>query len=509
MPDQQSSRIEPGLASYLAVGAVALLVGAGQAATKTWSTPDFWLLLGPVRELAAHPFNPSHPLVIGSGDDPYMSPYSWLLGILTRLSTASPITVMAVAGVANLVLILAGLWRLARRFSAASLAPTLTLIFVLTAWGWAPWRWSGYLNLNSLGSVLPFGSAFATGIGLHLLASFDAWLDHGRARDLLAVSLAFPLVLLAHPLTGAWVGLFGMTLVVLRAKVLGRSGLLLAAAAAIVSCALILIWPFYSVVDLLRSSDSFDGFNAAVFRKLVPRTFLALPGVVIVVARLQRSSSDRLGIVAVTIGLAFAVAAITDRAALGRIFPGLLLALHLAMGDWFGSRIQQLSRRHKIVRAATALICVVGLSGTATGWIRAIPHSLLPERLTKDSRLSSQVTPYLGLGTIIRPGSNVAADDSVSLLVGAVSGKVIDVVTPLPFAVDHDQRARDQRAILDPDTSATTRDKLVRRYSVQWFVVPDADAERLLDAAVGTELVGSVNSLSILRLDPAEPQLDP
>lgn len=505
MPDQQSARIEPGLAAYLAVGTFALLVVAAQASQRTWSTPDFWLLLGPVREFSSHPFNPAHPLIIGTVDDPYMSPYSWLLGMLARLSTVSPITILAVAGVVNLALILAGLWRLARRLSHASLAPALSLIFVLTAWGWAPWRWSGYLNLNSLGSVLPFGSAFATGVGLHLLASFDSWLDKARSWDLFAVSLAFPLVLLAHPLTGAWIALFGVTLAILQGKLFIRRRLLLAVAAATVSCTLILIWPFYSVVDLLHSSESFDGFNAGVFRKLLPRTFLALPGVVILVARLRRNSLDRLGIVAVTIGLAFAVAAITDRAALGRVLPGFLLALHLAMGDWFATRIQHVARCRSMVRATAVLIVVVGLSGTATGWIRAIPNSLLPDRFQGDARLSSQVDPYLGLGDIIPAGSNVAADDSVSLVVGAVSGKVIDVVTPLPFSVDHDQRAKDQRSILDPKTSAATRDRLVSQYSVEWFVVPNADAQRLANAAVGSEVVGSVSSLSILRVHPGSP----
>ena len=118
---------------YIGICIVLGLLMVGHTTNQLWSDLDFWVWLGPVREFAARPLNPTHPLVAVDAPDSYMGPYTFVLGGLTRLTGADPVNVMAIAGLANLGLLVAGLWHLTRRVSTATWAPPLALLFTLVA----------------------------------------------------------------------------------------------------------------------------------------------------------------------------------------------------------------------------------------------------------------------------------------------------------------------------------------------------------------------------------------
>ncbi len=85
-----SSRLAtPGVRPYLFVCVVVFLLMVGQTINRLWSTPDFWVYLGAVREFAQRPLHPLHPLLVGGNADPYMGPYTFALGLFTRATRAS------------------------------------------------------------------------------------------------------------------------------------------------------------------------------------------------------------------------------------------------------------------------------------------------------------------------------------------------------------------------------------------------------------------------------------
>ena len=112
---------KPGLRPYLIVSSGLFVVMLGQTLNRIWPSPDFWFYLASVREFAARPLHPLHPLIVGSDADPYMGPYSFALGLITRVSGVDAVNLLAVAGLANFVVLLAGIWRFTRRFSAQAL----------------------------------------------------------------------------------------------------------------------------------------------------------------------------------------------------------------------------------------------------------------------------------------------------------------------------------------------------------------------------------------------------
>jgi hypothetical protein len=505
------ARAEPWLTparAYLGVAGVLAVLMLGNTFNRLWSNLDFWVWLGAVREFAARPFDPSHPLLAVDAPDPYLGPYAFVLGIITRAISADPVVVIAVAGLVNLALVVGGLWRLTRAVSPAPYAPVLALVFTLVAWGWQPWRWSGYLNLNSIGSGLPYGSTFAFGIGLFCLAAVWLWLREGGTHHLVVFGVGFPLVVLSHQMTGFWVALIAVGFTIPALDTLGRERLLKLLLAVAVSAGLVLAWPFYPVLELMTSLDGFDDINRATYRRVASRTFLALPGFVILAVRLRRSWRDPLGLAAALTGFVFVVGWVGDRGSIGRVLPGLLLLAHLAMADWFAERLSGIDEnrgRIRGLRVALTLVIVIGLVGTAPGWLRAIPRDAVPERAAERLRLDSLVEPNLAFAEIIPDDEVVIAPDRINVAVGGVAAKVISVGVPAPFVPDAARRSADVVTILSPSTAEADRHALISRYGADWIVVDAGRAALLLPQLPRARVIGDVDGYSVIRLEPDAP----
>lgn len=482
-------------------GALAIVLIA-QTSNRLWSNLDFWLWLAAARELSERPLDPSHPLLATSDADPYLGPYSWLVGLVIRLTAADPVQVLAVVGVLNAGLIVGGIWVLTRRFSVAPWAPVLMVAFSLVAWGWGPWRWSGYINLNSLGFGLPYGSMFAVGVGLLTLAWFWSWLDSGAVHHLWKAALGGALVVLTHQMTGLWVTLICAGFLLAKLPRLDRRGWLLAGAPVAVAALVALAWPFYSLSRLLQGVGEFDELNAGVYRRVALRSFLAWPGVVLLVARFRRDRRDPLAVAALLVGSVFVVGWVLDRESLGRVLPGLILLAHLAMADWFATNLGGLAgRRRRSLALATSMILLVGLAGTATGWLRSVPRSLVSDSVASRLDLESAIEPWLEFGDIFVEGDVVAAAGSVSLAVsGASAAKVLAVDVPQPFVGDIVQRRRDLDELVDPLTPRDRRVALLAEYDPGWFVVDSSVAPAISRSLPGSQLAGEVGGYTVIRL---------
>ena len=246
---------------------------------------------------------------------------------------------MAIAGLANLGILVTGLWHLTRRVSTATWAPPLALLFTLVAWGWKPWQWSGYPNLNSLGIVLPLGSTFAYGTGLIFLTALWEWLHAKNYRALALAAVMFPITLLSHQVTGFWTALIAIGFVGSQITTMTTKQWVLLFTAASLVLSMIVLWPYYSVSGLVSGMGGFDGINGPTYNHVAARAVLAIPGVVILAWRFRRNRSDPLALAALLVGFAFCFGWITARGSLGRVFPALMLLAHLAMADWFASQL--------------------------------------------------------------------------------------------------------------------------------------------------------------------------
>ena len=147
--------------------------------------------------------DPVHPLTGTHDQFEYYSPYTLVVAAFARVTGWSSVFVLQIAAVCNVALFLTG-FRLFVRQLTNRLAVTFSLVATLLFWGWHPWRWSGFLNLDSIGFGLPFPSMFASGLALIVAWALLRYDTERRVRWLVMVAVGLPTVMLSHPFTGVW-----------------------------------------------------------------------------------------------------------------------------------------------------------------------------------------------------------------------------------------------------------------------------------------------------------------
>ncbi|HEX5094492.1 MAG TPA: hypothetical protein VFX21_00700, partial [Acidimicrobiia bacterium] len=469
--------------AYLLLSAFVVVLMLGWTFNERWTSPDFWVHLAAVREFAHDPLHPANPLVIGGDPDPYLSPYAFVLGLVTRATGIDAITALAVAGMLSLVALLYALAKFVRTVSAATYAPVFLLAATLVAWGVNPWRWSGFFELNSLGAVLPLSSTIASALGLLTVVATHAWMQRGRAPQLVLVGAGAVLVPLCHPMTAVWVGGLVAAFVVSDATRVNLRRVIALAVVGVGAVVPVALWPFFPALRLLGASDTFDASNTAMYSSLATRLFLAVPGVVVLAVRARRRWRDPLVLGALINGAIYAAGFVSDHRVFGRVLPGIVLVVHTAIAVWLAEvaeRWNALDRRRQLaVRSGVIAVVVIGILGCTAGLVRPVPRGLLPSRYADDERLASLVDPYEPVRGLIDRDDVVVASPDLALGVAASSGRVIAPPAPAPFVDDVEQRRRAVAGLLSPETSATAREQLIRRYGVDWFVVPPSEVAEL------------------------------
>lgn len=491
---------------YALAGLLLGLLMIGHTSNQMWSGTDFWLWLGSVREFAERPFAPLHPVLAVDSSYDYPSymlgPYSFVVGMVVRVTGVGAVTALSIAGIGNLALVLSGIWSLTKRVSQEVWAPLLALVFTLVAWGSQPWRWSGYMNLNALGSVLPLGSTFAVGLGLFCLSLLWDWLRGKGDSRLVLLTIVFPGVVLTHQPTGLWVALICLGFTVARWKSVSGVDVMKLVVAVLMASALVLAWPFFSLTDLMSDSHGLEDINQLIFRRVMVRSVLAVPGLVALVYRFRRSCRDPLVFAALAVGVPFGIAWVLQIGTLGRVFPGVMLVAHLAMADWFAKAIREArsARSRRELQVALIGVIALGLIGTAPGWLRSVPRSWVPAGVGERLQLHSVIGPYLGFGEYMTVHDVAAAPLYVSLAIGGSSAKVIGVAIDGLWIDDHESRREDNRLILDPMTGPEQRELLLKKYGVDFVVVEKERADEMRHLVPGSVLRGQVDRFVVIAV---------
>ena len=470
---------------YLILSALLLVLLTSQTLNQQWST-DFWEHSAVVRALAANLLHPQHPLLPVDAPHPYFSPYTLAVGALARLLGIGPIAALSIAAVANLLLFLLGFWLLVGRLVASRLAPFYALVFVLLLWGVTPWRWSGFLNLNSLGFGLPYPSMFATAVMFLALWSLLVYLETNQPSWLAGPVVGSAAILLTHPIT-AVAGGIGATAIMLSYAD-GRSwrsfAWLLAAAG--VAALLVLAWPYYSLLDLLSQSSVYTGSHTAMYEDVLQRILPALLGLPVIFQRVRHNPRDPLGLMLVG-GLAiYAWGGLSGNLTYGRIISFVVLVLQVALAAYFAGLETRLRAgayppmRAGAIYGGLLALLLVGLVGVAPGLVRAVPHALLPGGLRSDARFGKVSDTYGFLENCTAPSDIILTDlDFNSLATPTFGGRVVATGYPLPFVGDIDRRAEDVRRFLSPDATAADRRAILARYHVGYVLLNRAQLDSL------------------------------
>jgi alpha-1,6-mannosyltransferase len=260
---------------------------------------------------------------------------------------------------------------------------------------------------------------------------------------------------------------------VLRDTALGLGG------ATALAAALVLLWPYYPVLELWQEASKVAPDHAALYQGVLLRSFLLLPGTAALVLRARRSRRDPLVWMFLGALTVYTVGFLTAHYGLGRIMPLIALSSHVALAGMVAGWVAS-GNRHRTAAAVATIVLIgeIGLLGSMPALVRMVPTAVLVALAGEDSPLSPAVEPYASLGQILDPPDVVISTDRMSKIVPAVKGRVLVPGYQTLLLTDRDARDRASSAFFSDDTSAAERDAIAARWSLTRIIVEPTDLIR-------------------------------
>jgi hypothetical protein len=464
---------------------------------------DYWEHSATIAEWQRDLWSPGNPhLPIETGTPRYM-PFFFVLTVVSNWFELDPIQAMAVGATVNMVLFSAGIWLFFRHYFRSDWAPVIGFVVLTCGWGLS-WIFSNLFQLRGLFFVASYPSMLVFAL------CFFAWwqtarLLRGEAASVLqyaALALITALMLISHPLTGA----FGLGTMILMAllepgaawKARGRI-----LAALLLGSLLTEAWPYFSTWEVVTGTSGGsetswveDGQVGSTIREAVlthgfytPReviislgfTLLGLPALVLLLL-----NGRHLFIVA---GFAGTIAIY----ALNLFFPiplghrFLLFAavfMQLALVWWIlraGPAWQafvlqrrqtgQPRQRAPVFLTGALLVSMVlwnvSIAAMQFGGFQAVPDGRIFERY-------SYLQPVL---QDIRIIADQLPDDAVVIghpwrlwPLPTFKGKVVSLYHANPMVADDRKRSSDVASFLEAETSQEERREIMKRYGVTYIL---------------------------------------
>ena len=429
---------------------------------RGYFSSDFWEHAAVVRELSVRPFAPTHPLLAIDAPHAYFSPYLLVLGLTTRGIGASPVWVLAAAGLVNVVLLVLALRRfLVRLLPGGEAAAPYALLFILFLWGRDAWPWSGFLHVGFLGYAASYPSTFAAAAMFLAWSLLLDWLGGRRPLSLVGIGLLVALCLITHPPT-ALVLLAGLAAIFL-ARVQGNlvaNGAVLAGAVG-AGTAAALAWPYFPVLQLfVAQPPEFHAWSAVFYQGVPAQIWPALVALPVLLWRLRRDRRDALVLLAILLAAVYALGAATGKYGLGRVIAYIVVCTQIALGAAVADWESRLPARRAWLAPAAALVVSLALF--------AYDRPPLPRILRYQRPLWRELAGILGP---VRPGDVVLADSYTSYPVPVLTGgRVVAWRHPVYWVPDHAQRREAQDRFFGAATDDERR-AVIARYHVRWVLV--------------------------------------
>jgi hypothetical protein len=491
---------------YLVLAAVVTVLTAIQTANGQWSS-DMWEHVAVVRGLIDDPFSATAGLSLLD------TPYTVTLGLLASITGVSAVTILSLAAIGNVVLLLVAFRLFVLEATQNERAPFWALVFLVLLWGPSPYRFSGFFNLNSIGFVLPYPSAFATGIAfLVLTAALRASVDR-RWQWFAAVAVGTGTVFLVHPITGLWLGAGLLAVAISRMR--DAHGWIWLAGSGALGLVLTFAWPYFRVVDLVGETDA-GSANRAMYDGVLLRLLPALVvGLWVIWRRLRVDRRDLLALMLAGGVAIYTYGYLADEYAYGRSLALVVLVLDVAAGDGVGrvERRFQWRRAGPWARAGALLLgalLVFGLINTRSGVVRMAPTWLLPTSMRSSDELRRVDDQY---GFLSR---YVGADDVVigttsedNRVIPAIAGQPLRPYWKAPGPHDASARAAAEAEFLDPGTASARRSAIQEQYDVRYVLLhsTSSGATSLVHVleSEGAKVVFDDDGFELVALPQAEP----
>lgn len=471
---------------YLVLSGALLLIVVQYTLRQRWAAGiDVWEHIAAARELGAHPLDPNHPLFPVDRPHQLFSPYHLVLGLVSRFTGLSILTVFGLAGIGNVVLLLVGLRMFTRRLFGPRHVDFWALLFVLFLWGSDPWFFSGFLHFNVFPWVMPYPSTFAKGLVLVGLAVHLRGLDPGDRRALAGTVGIGAVLLVVHPVDALFffVGIGALALT--RPSERRRVSLAVTGLAIAISAVLALAWPYFSLYDLLfgAANESYRAGLASadrdMYRDVLGRAWPALIAVPFVVRRMRRYENDPLLLMLLGLLVLYAYGWRFEEWAYGRVIAAIMVVIAVILADELTGAAEEavaagdLGRRPLTwIQCSAVGLVAVGMFQVRHGFVM-LPEAVvrrLPQGSVQTLLDVGPASEFSFLSRYTSDGEFVIADVYRSMEAAAFGAKVIGVSVPEAF-VDAGGRYVDQARFFDKGATEAVRREIIAKYDASYLLL--------------------------------------
>jgi len=463
---------------------------------------DFWEHSAVVRELATHPTSPRHPLLLVDAPHAFANPYALLVAVLCRLTGASSVTGLAVASIANLLMLFVALRAFVRQFAAEheEAVGFYLLLFTLLLWGPEPWDFSGFFHINVLSHALAYPSACAFWVSLLLLVLNQKGITERRPRLLVASIPMTAFVLLVHP--AAFLFLATGVVAIAIDGWQRRTEALVSVTCLGIGALVALTWPYFPLWELLtHSAAAFNANNEAMYSRPLLRTWPALLGVPLLRVEARRSGGRVMALWFTMLLGIYLLGFVAARYNYGRVLVFLVFLLHFQLAG-FVARIER-----KVATRQAGLPRVLVFGTVAIACILLSAPSLTAT--ARDTLFAGRTSAgYAILGREVGQYDVMMADLGTGWIAASFGGKLVSAQHPLAFVSEREQRARrtDVRTFFDAATGQRERIALLRKHRVSYLLAPRGVEPDSAVVSAGTlralgETVHEDDRLLLVRVD--------
>lgn len=437
---------------------------------------DFWDHSAAVSALMRNLVHPRHAQLAIDQPHAFFTPYSLLVACAARLLGLSSIEALALFGLFNGALLVWGLRRYLRAMQVDGEQGVLFygILLILFLWGAGRWDYSGFFHAGIIRFVLPYPSAFATGLallGLALNRSAGAPMISLRRLTVLAI---LAIVMLTHPVAFVFMvaGLFADAATRTRRR---GEAILVTFILVFAAVALSLVWPYYSFVRLsLGAANIYHASNGAMYSNLLGATWPAILLLPLAGGLLTDARNRAMILTAVLLFGLYAAAWIFQKFSYGRVISYVMLMVQLVIAQRLALWDRALFAQPAVRRYGPPLIVLV-LCVTGIGWIQAtVTRALTTVNSLVTDRPVLQRMTFGHLEFVrdkVEPGSVVLANLDTSWIIPTFGAKVVALLHPHAFVDDLERRGQDLAEFFSPHTPRALRERTIEHYGVRYILL--------------------------------------
>ncbi len=437
---------------------------------------DFWDHSAAVSALMRDLIHPRHAQLAIEQPFAFFTPYSLMVASAARLSGLASIDALALFGLFNGALLVYGLRRYLRAMGVADEQGVLFygILCVLFLWGAGGWAYSGFFHAGILKFVLPYPSAFATGLALLGLALNRTLREPGVSLLMLAVLAILTIVMLTHPVAFIFMvaGLFADAITRSRRR---AEAILMVVILILAAVAVSLLWPYYPFLRLaLGAANVYHASNGVMYLNILGATWPVIVLLPFAGRLLTKACNRPLVVTAILLLGLYVVAGIVHKYSYGRVISYVMLLAQLVIAQRIAQWDHALFERPTVRRYGPPLIllalCALWLGEIQATLTRTLTaaNSLVKGR-TEMRRMSFGHLDFLR--NRIEPGSVVLANLETSWIIPTFGAKVVALLHPHAFIEDLERRGQDLAAFFAAGTPPELRQRTIERYGVRYILL--------------------------------------